>query len=143
MRPDGAGWRLIGAEDQDLGAFEAVVLATGADLGGLWPGATVQSVRGQASWTAEARSPMPAAFGGYVIPTPDGGLLFGATHDRGDTDETLRLADHDRNLALLAKSMPILAARVASLPLQGRARRRAATPDRMPLAGAVPEKDGL
>ncbi len=143
MRPDGAGWRLIGAEDQDLGVFEAVVLATGADLGGLWPGATVQSVRGQTSWTAEARPPMPAAFGGYVIPTPDGGLLFGATHDRGDTDETLRLADHDRNLALLAKGMPVLAAKVASLPLQGRARRRAATPDRMPLAGAVPDKAGL
>lgn len=136
------GWRLTAADGADLGRFDAVVLTSGADIAGLWSDAPLQPVRGQASWAAGVSVAASAAFGGYAIPTRDG-VLFGATHDRGDADEALREADHDRNLDLLAKGLPRLAASLRGAPLQGRARRRAATPDRMPLAGAVPGLEGV
>ncbi len=135
------GWRVFAA-GEDQGRFDAVVLANGADMARLWADAPLQPVRGQASWARGARPSVAAAFGGYAIPTRDG-LLFGATHDRGDSDEALRGEDHARNLDLLAKGLPVLAASLAGRPLDGRARRRAATPDRMPMAGAAPGLAGL
>lgn len=142
LTPDGGGWRLIGEEGEDLGRFDAVVLANGADMARLWPAAPLQPVRGQASWAPGVDLDHAVAFGGYAIPTRDG-VLFGATHDRGDDGEDLRPGDHARNLALLSKGLPDLAAALAGRPLEGRARRRAATPDRMPMAGAVPEAAGV
>ena len=70
-------------------------------------------------------------------------MLFGATHDRDVTDADAREADTARNLALLAKGMPELAAELAGRPLRARASIRAATPDKLPLAGAVPGFEGL
>jgi tRNA 5-methylaminomethyl-2-thiouridine biosynthesis bifunctional protein len=142
IETDGGGWRLLGVDAQNLGRFDAVVLANGADMARLWPAAPLQSVRGQASWATGVGVHQAAAFGGYAIPLRRG-VLFGATHDRDDADEDLRPADHARNLALLAKGLPGLAARLADQPLEGRARRRAATPDRMPIAGAIPGLTGL
>lgn len=142
LQADGEGWRLIDDHDDDLGRFDAVVLANGADMARLWPAAPLQGVRGQASWAPDVGLGQAAAFGGYAIPSRDG-LLFGATHDRDDGGEDLRPGDHARNLALLAKGLPGLAASLAGRPLEGRARRRAATPDRMPMAGAVPQRTGV
>ena len=65
------------------------------------------------------------------------GLLFGATHDRGQSDVDVRDDDHRRNLELLARARPTLAAELAQVPLQGRAGVRASTPDRLPLAGEL------
>ncbi len=142
IEADGADWRLVGANGAVMGRFDAVVLANGADMPRLWPQAPLQSVRGQASWAPGVKVEQAVAFGGYAIPTR-AGVLFGATHDRDDQGEDLRPADHDRNLTLLAKGLPDLAASLGGRPLEGRARRRAATPDRMPMAGAVPGLTGL
>jgi tRNA 5-methylaminomethyl-2-thiouridine biosynthesis bifunctional protein len=60
--------------------------------------------------------------------------LFGATHDRGREDIEVLPAEHQRNLATLAKARPALAAQLAAQPLQGRAALRASTPDRVPIA---------
>ncbi len=133
------GWRLLGADGALLATADAVALAGGADLAHLWPQAPIRPVRGQTSWTGPMDlSVTPAAFGGYAVPTPDGGVLFGATHDRGETASDLRDADHDRNRAALAKGRPALAASLAGAPLDGRAAVRATTADHLPLAGAVP-----
>ena len=116
-----------------------MVLAGGAALGRLWPAAPVQAGARPGELGGAAPSPiMAAAFGGYAIPTDDG-VLFGATFDRGDEAIDLRDADHAHNLALVAERLPVLAARLAQRPLDGRARLRAATADHMPLAGAVAE----
>jgi len=134
------GWRLFGADGALLATADAVVLAAGADLARLWPEAPIRPVRGQTSWTGPTDlSVTPAAFGGYAVPTPDGGVLFGATHDRGETASELRDADHARNQAALAKGRPELAARLADMPLHGRAAVRATTADHLPLAGPVPQ----
>src|SRR6185369_5760962 len=95
-------------------------------------------VRGQASFVERFEdAPDAAAWGGYALPTRTG-LLFGATHDRDDTGTEIRPADHERNLATLAAARPQLAARLAGVPLEGRASIRATTPDRLPIAGAAP-----
>ncbi len=123
---------------EDGAAFEAdaVCIAAGfesADLADL----PLQPVRGQASWAPGEAAPVPTAFGGYAIPMR-GGVLFGATHDRDVTDEAVRAEDDVRNLALLARGLPELAARLNG-PFEARASIRAATPDRLPLAGALGE----
>ncbi|SFI86274.1 tRNA (5-methylaminomethyl-2-thiouridine)(34)-methyltransferase MnmD [Caulobacter sp. UNC279MFTsu5.1] len=135
-------WRLFDPDDRLLAEAEAVVLAGGADLARLWPAAPIRPVRGQATWT-DRPAPAPAAFGAYAVPTRDG-VLFGATHDRGDVATEAREADDRRNLQTLAKGLPGLAARLADAPLRGRAAVRATTADHLPLAGAVPgAPDGL
>ncbi|MBO9709302.1 MAG: tRNA (5-methylaminomethyl-2-thiouridine)(34)-methyltransferase MnmD [Caulobacter sp.] len=139
---DDGTWTLYDAEDHPLAQADAVVLAGGAGQDRLWPQAPLKPVRGQASWTA-APSPPPVAFGGYAIPTR-GGVLFGATHDRGETTSQVRQADDRRNLDILAKGLPGLAARLENLPLEGRASVRATTADHLPLAGPAPEaSEGL
>ena len=129
-------WRLFDAEERLLDEVDAVVLAGGNDQARLWPAAPLRPVRGQASWTTHPIS-ASAAFGGYAIPTRDG-MLFGATHDRDTVETDVRADDDRRNLQALAKGMPVLAARLAGAPLQGRAAIRATTADHIALAGAVP-----
>ncbi|MDG2528491.1 tRNA (5-methylaminomethyl-2-thiouridine)(34)-methyltransferase MnmD [Caulobacter endophyticus] len=133
------GWRLFDADGAMLATADAVILTGGADLAALWPEAPIRPVRGQTSWTGPTDEAVtPAAFGGYAVPTREGGVLFGATHDRGETASDLRDADHERNRAALAKGRSALAVRLADTTLDGRAAVRATTADHLPLAGAVP-----
>ena len=134
---DGAVWRLFDADDRELAQADVVVLAGGASLARLWPQAPLRLVRGQTSWT-DHPAPPPTAFGGYIVPMRQG-VLFGATHDRGDIGTDLRQADHARNLATLAQGLPRLAATLECATLQGRAAVRATTADHLPLAGRVPD----
>ena len=132
----GAGWVLRGEGGADLGEAEAVIVAAGMDAADLAPGLALTPVRGQASW-AEPSPAVPAcAWGGYVVPTRDG-VLFGATHDRGETTALVREADHARNMQTLAGRLPGLASRLAKRALAGRAAVRATTADRLPVAGAA------
>ena len=140
-RPDG-GWQLIDATGAVIARADAVVLAGGPASTALAPGLALSPVRGQVSWAPREAGRTAVAFGGYVVPTRDG-VLFGATHDREDGDEALRATDHARNLVTLAKGLPRLAARLADIALEGRASLRAATPDRMPLAGPVAGAPGV
>lgn len=137
---DGEAWRLLDEAGDELWRGEAVILANGPDLARLWPGVELTPTRGQASWTRTPIEVPAAAWGGYAIPT-GAGLLFGATHDRGDTGTEVRIEDHRRNLATLAARRPDLAAGLRPENLEGRASVRAATGDRLPLAGAL--EDGL
>lgn len=141
----GAGWRLLDANGGVLCEAEVVIVAAGLSSADLVAGLPLSAVRGQASWVATFDGPVPpaAAFGGYVLPMGEKGggegLLFGATHDRGDSGCDLRVSDHQRNLATLAEGLPALAGRLAGRSLEGRASIRAATPDHLPLAGSAPD----
>lgn len=134
----GGVWRLLAGGK--VHEADVVCLAAG-HASGLFADLPLQPIRGQASWTADI-TVEAAAFGGYAIPTRDG-VLFGATHDRDVTDTQTHETDNARNLALLAKGLPELAADLADRPLEARASIRAATPDKLPLAGAVPDAEGL
>jgi tRNA 5-methylaminomethyl-2-thiouridine biosynthesis bifunctional protein len=143
IEPGGGAWRLMDADGQMILEADAVIVAAGFGAARLLPGLPFQPVRGQASFADWPDRPVPAAWGGYVIPTR-GGVLFGATHDRDDTGDETRTEDHVRNLALLAQRRPALAAALAETPLAGRAALRAATADHLPLAGpAIGAPSGL
>jgi tRNA 5-methylaminomethyl-2-thiouridine biosynthesis bifunctional protein len=139
----GSGWRLFDATGALLATVDAVIVAAGLATAEFAPVLPLQPVRGQASFTPFAAPPPAAAFGGYAIPTRNG-VLFGATHDRGDTACDVRPEDHRRNLGFLAEGLPRLAERLATAPLEGRASIRVATPDHLPVAGPAPgAADGL
>lgn len=143
IEPDGRGWRLVGDAGETLLVADIVCLAAGHRSPALSGRTPLQPIRGQASWVEGVAVPAPVSFGAYAVPTRTG-TLFGATFDRDNADETVSAADHDRNLALVARGLPRLAAGLAGRPLSGRAAVRAATADRLPLAGAVPgEATGL
>jgi tRNA 5-methylaminomethyl-2-thiouridine biosynthesis bifunctional protein len=136
---DADGWRVLDDEGQVSAQADSVIVAAGLASSTLLSDLPLSSVRGQASWLRTADPVPAAAWGGYVAPTRDG-LLFGATHDRGDAGVDLRPQDHGRNLATLAKALPGLAQRLKGASLEGRAGTRAVTPDRLPLAGAAPDR---
>ncbi|WP_336976311.1 FAD-dependent 5-carboxymethylaminomethyl-2-thiouridine(34) oxidoreductase MnmC [Brevundimonas nasdae] len=134
-------WQLIGEDDAVLGEVDAVVLAAGwgsaALLDGFDQTPRLSPVRGQADWIDGDVTAHPMAWGGYAAPTGQG-MLFGATHDRGDTDTAPREDDSTRNLATLEARLPALAKRIAAAgAVQHRAAVRATTPDRLPAAGAL------
>ena len=139
IEPEGQGWRLLDPAGAVLATADAVIVAAGLASGDLIAGLPLSAVRGQASWTALADPPGAAAFGGYAIPAR-GGVLFGATNDRGDTARDVRAGDHRRNLEALALRLPRLAGRLADRPLEGRASIRVSTPDYLPVAGAAPNR---
>ena len=146
LRPAPSGWQLLGAAGALIDEAEIVVLANAADATRLLGAAAtpMQAVRGQISLLPPAhahRLPLPnvpIAGGGYLLPRVDSRAVFGSTSQPGDMDGSVRRADHDSNLAQLAR---LLGAQpdVNVNQLEGRTAWRAVTPDRLPLVGAVPE----
>ena len=140
---DGPALELRDAQGGVLVRCDAVVLAAGAGSAALLPGLELRPTRGQA--TVAPGVPFtgaPAAWGGYALPTRDG-VLFGATHGRGDAGVEARADDDAANLATLAQARPALAARLEGARLEGRAAVRLAAPDHLPVAGAVPNRPGV
>jgi tRNA 5-methylaminomethyl-2-thiouridine biosynthesis bifunctional protein len=135
VTPDGEGW-IIALTDGRRERFDAVIIAAGWGSQRLALNLVLQPVRGQASWALGAEPVAAASFGGYVLPM-DGGVLFGATHDRDVAETEVRPEDHARNLELLTKGRPSLAVALTGKVLLGRVGIRAATPDRLPLAGQI------
>lgn len=139
-RPAG-GWRVLNAKGEALAEAERVVITAGWGSAGLAPELDLRPVRGQADWV-EGPVSAPTAWGGYAAPTGRG-LLFGATHDRGDLDTEVRPEDTARNLATLAARLPELAERVAAAAGEARAAIRATTRDRLPICGELGGAEGL
>lgn len=130
------GWRLLDATGAAIHEAEVVVIAAGWGAAALRPELPLAPVRGQADW-AEGVSTAPTAWGGYASPTSDG-LLFGATHERGETNIETTAAASARNLQSLEARLPQLATRVAAAgAVRSRAAIRATTPDRLPIAGEL------
>jgi tRNA 5-methylaminomethyl-2-thiouridine biosynthesis bifunctional protein len=136
------GWSLRDGAGRELMVADEVCIAAGAGAAALLAELPLQSIRGQASWSGDRPATQAAAWGGYVAPTRDG-VLFGSTHDRGQTSTEVRAQDDLRNLVALAKGLPHLAASMEGQRMQARASLRAAVPDQMPLVGQVPERPGL
>lgn len=143
------GWRLLGANDCLLGAFERVVVTAGFESGRFAPSLPLQPVRGQLEWGHVPASlsrlpPMPVNGDGHLIagvPDGDGALwLGGATFDRDSTDPLPRAADAAANRARLARLHPLAAALQPEASWVGV---RCASGDRRPLVGPVAGPQGL
>ena len=135
------GWSL-GLSDGDQIEADVVIIASGYASKALAPELDVGAVRGQASWTGGASPPLATLAGGYAIGTRHG-VMFGATHDRGDIGVDERDEDHARNLSTLEGILPKLAERISGAPLAAHVGTRATTRDFMPLAGRLSEIPGL
>ncbi|WP_298698587.1 FAD-dependent 5-carboxymethylaminomethyl-2-thiouridine(34) oxidoreductase MnmC [uncultured Brevundimonas sp.] len=131
---EAGAWRLLDADGALVTPAAQVIIAAGWGAAALEPMLNLRPVRGQAEWVEGVHPPVAAAWGGYVVPTGDG-LLFGATHDRDDTDTDVRATSREQNKARLNMRLPGLAQRVEGLEIHSRAAVRATTPDRLPLVG--------
>jgi tRNA 5-methylaminomethyl-2-thiouridine biosynthesis bifunctional protein len=120
--------------------YDAVILACGEgifDRQDVVDRFDLRPVRGQLEYAADLAGPQRAlSWGGYAVPL-DGGLLFGATHERADRGTDVRQADCRRNLESLAQVLPAQAAALAAVPLQSRASIRVMTRDYLPAIGEI------
>jgi len=140
----GDGWVVRAPDGRAMLKAGAVVLACGAalkrfDATSFLP---IALSRGQIEWGPGAAPPRAIAAGSYVAPF-DGGVLFGATFDRpngaGDAPPAPSSKSRAQNLTALAKLAPDVAASVDPARLTSRAAYRVTTPDRMPIAGLLPD----
>nr|WP_267963382.1 bifunctional tRNA (5-methylaminomethyl-2-thiouridine)(34)-methyltransferase MnmD/FAD-dependent 5-carboxymethylaminomethyl-2-thiouridine(34) oxidoreductase MnmC [Halomonas sp. MCCC 1A11062] len=148
---DESGWTLTLANGERIDA-DQVVIATASEAARFEQSRALplQPVRGQVSQLALPEG-APAlgrvvCAGGYVPPAEDGVLNFGATFGPGDTDMSEREADHAANLAELERGLPhfVAALREAGAELSperltGRVGVRAASPDKSPYCGPLPD----
>ncbi|MEO3714388.1 FAD-dependent 5-carboxymethylaminomethyl-2-thiouridine(34) oxidoreductase MnmC [Roseateles flavus] len=153
LRRSDAGWQCLDEAGRVLAEAESLVLAAGADslallatLDAGGPAAQLPPLnvqRGQISRLSAEQLALsglhaprlPLAGAGYALGLPDGGLVFGATHQDGDADPEIRDSDHQDNLAQLAQLSPLALPRPALA--QGRVGWRLIAPDRLPLVGGL------
>ena len=140
QRVDGR-WQVRDGAGALVAEAPTVVLATGAGARALAQSAPLplQALRGQVTHLAPERVPAQSLVvcrEAYITPPFEGVICAGATYD-DDADPALRAASQQENMARLAEILP--AVRVADAPLAGRVGFRCAAPDRLPLAGALPD----
>lgn len=145
------GWSLTLADGDTLVADQVVIAA--ASLANRFAQSDwlpLQAIRGQVTRvTLPDAAPRPrrvVCASGYVSPPVDNVLTFGATFHPNVADATPSEADHAANLAELERTLPgyVTALRDAGVDLDpanldGRAAVRAASPDKTPYAGPLPD----
>ena len=130
-------WHLSNAEGTPIACADVVCVAAALATQDLVADLPLMAVRGQSSLVRGVAWPIATVFGGYVIPTRTG-LMFGATHDRGETGTEPREEDHTRNREALAQVLPALAQRLENVALEAHTGVRATTTDYLPIAGEMP-----
>lgn len=148
----GGLWLAFAADGTMLAQAEVLILANanGAlpllDGHGHGPGLPLRPARGQVSHlpAASLNAELPECVVcrlGHVSPVVEGEFGFGASFLLEDRNTELRLADHQDNLAKLEFCLPGSLGQLADEAINtpsGRAAVRAMTPDRLPMAGALP-----
>ncbi|MFC5302995.1 FAD-dependent 5-carboxymethylaminomethyl-2-thiouridine(34) oxidoreductase MnmC [Azospira restricta] len=138
----GGLWRAFDAAGACLAEAPHLVVANAADarrLVGDW--LPVFPARGQVTHLPAAAGSPPRCVVcrlGYVTPEIGGERYAGATFLMKDGDPALRDADHAENLAKLNFILPGFADGIDPAGLPGRVGFRPASPDRLPIVGAVP-----
>ena len=145
------GWNAM-RDGKILAQASCAVIATGTSvthMSGLdW--LPVQLIRGQTTQLPQSAPlrELRAALchEGYIAPASAGQHCIGATFVLHDEDSALRDDEHTYNLSRLAAAVPALRETLANLDvsqLQGRVGYRCASPDYLPLAGRVPDRDAF
>jgi tRNA 5-methylaminomethyl-2-thiouridine biosynthesis bifunctional protein len=147
QRVDGE-WQVRGIDGALIAQAPTVVLAGGAGALRIAQAAELplSALRGQVTHLAVGDGagppllPLVVCREAYVTPPSNGIVSAGATYDNDD-DPALRADSQLENLTRLAEIIPgeAVAALAASAPLAGRVGFRCAAPDRLPLAGALPD----
>jgi len=141
------GWQALDADGELLASAPHVILANALAANRLLPQALpLTPIRGQISCLsqdmAEGIDPPfhhVLCRSGYVTPPQAGIVCVGASFDSGDTDLSIRLADHAGNMQRLDELLPGAAQGIDAARLGGRVGLRCAAPDRLPLVGLLPD----
>ncbi|WBQ12535.1 FAD-dependent 5-carboxymethylaminomethyl-2-thiouridine(34) oxidoreductase MnmC [Hyphomonadaceae bacterium BL14] len=138
LEPGPDGVRLFGHDGAGLGDFAAVILAGGAAGRDLMAGQLpLEAAAGQVAVFDSAFAPASAAaWGGYAAAMP-GGLMLGATHDKGDDPGDA--AHAGTALRALAQAGPAGLAQALGEVRGHWGGVRAATADRLPAVGNLPD----
>ncbi|WP_088709803.1 bifunctional tRNA (5-methylaminomethyl-2-thiouridine)(34)-methyltransferase MnmD/FAD-dependent 5-carboxymethylaminomethyl-2-thiouridine(34) oxidoreductase MnmC, partial [Noviherbaspirillum denitrificans] len=135
-----AGWLVRGGDGNAIAEAPVVILANGSSAMSFpqTQALPLCAIRGQVTHVpADVLPDVPVVLcgEGYVTRPANGICCVGASYDF-DSDRQLRQASHDENLARLAQVLPL--AKV-DIPMAGRVGFRCASPDRLPLVGALPD----
>lgn len=141
----GDAWQALGGHGELLAQAPVALLASGAQARKLDPARDlpISAVRGQVSHLpAGCLPPISHALccEGYLTPALDGIHCLGASYAYDDGRE-LRAKEHAGNLQRLERILPGTAQALDPQRLDGRVGFRAATPDRLPLVGALPDTE--
>lgn len=154
-------WQALDTHGGVLAQAAHVVLAAAFGSAALWPrvpdsentGDLLRPVKGQLSFgplTDASLAPHPVRDHGVYVPCfedsthPQISRLWamGSTYERGVNNTTVTSQGHERNAASLAPTLPtahaVFERQRAQGELMGWAQVRCASPDRLPLVGAVP-----
>lgn len=140
---DEQGWSAVDKEGKIIATAPVVILANGVGIRDVVEARTlpVRSARGQVTHLPAAEGSAPKVVVcrlGYVSPVLDGIRCAGATFSVDDHDEQLRAAEHADNLAKLNFMLPGHPTPDNVTDLAGRVGFRPASPDRLPMVGAIP-----
>ena len=143
LHAENGEWVALDTDDAPIARAPVVILANGVGIRALPEAAAlpVRPARGQVSHLPAAAGSPPHVVvcrNGYVSPEVDGIRCAGATFLADDPDEGLRLEEHAENLATLDLILPGYAGAYDPASLDGRVGFRPASPDRLPMVGAVP-----
>ncbi len=135
-------WRV--ATNASANIFDAVIIANGLDALRFEQARTLPLAgsAGQIDWFPETQAPAHAhAFGPYAAPVGENGLVIGATYAPAEIGAEPRFTPEatQSNIAAVTRALPDLAKRLDAAASRPRASVRCTTPDRLPIAGPVPD----
>ncbi|WP_425409643.1 bifunctional tRNA (5-methylaminomethyl-2-thiouridine)(34)-methyltransferase MnmD/FAD-dependent 5-carboxymethylaminomethyl-2-thiouridine(34) oxidoreductase MnmC [Hyphococcus sp.] len=135
-------WRVVTSETAEQ--FDAVIIANGLEALRFADARTLplSGSAGQIDWFPGAEAPAHVhAFGPYAAPAPAGGLMIGATYAPINIGAEARftLEAAQSNIAAIARTLPDIAGALDPAASRPRASVRCTTPDRLPVAGPMPD----
>ncbi len=142
------GWQ-IDAGPSSIAEADIVVIANASDAKQLHQSAHIPlaATRGQLTnlqATTESKQLKTIICGdGYISPAENGLHCLGATFNHHDNDTSIRAADHQENLQLLKNMSPSLYESLQHNIVSGRVAWRSQTPDYLPAAGQLLDRDIL
>ena len=138
------GWVIRAPDGRAMLKADAVVLACGSALTRFAPARFIPIAlsRGQIEWGAGVAPEHAITNGSYVAPF-EGGVLFGATFDKTEQEMPTSPSAESRaqNIEMLRAIAPEIVASIDASALSSRVSYRATTPDRAPVAGAMPDAE--
>lgn len=140
------GWKVKDAYGNCLAAAPIAIIANASDAAqfSLCKELPLRRVRGQVTYlpaTAQSsKLKTILCYEGYMIPAIDNTHYVGATFHPDNTNASVTHADHEENIGMLTPYLPNNAIGNPDITsLMGRVAFRAASPDRRPLIGEVPD----
>jgi tRNA 5-methylaminomethyl-2-thiouridine biosynthesis bifunctional protein len=151
LRQTTTGWRALAAGNTVVDADCAVVATgTSANHQEMLSWLPLQTIRGQTTHIPfnPVLDKLRSGFchSGYISPTRQQSHCIGATFTPNDHDPSVRIEDHRHNLEKLADAVPDWRDALGAIDptsLSGRVSYRCATPDYLPIVGAVPDYESF